>query len=104
MKQRETAGRREMKAPFSMRPKRGRIFRGGYTRVTPRNPVDGAHFIHYTVHYSIHYTMHSARTRVAYKINSVNWRGGHQNGYAPIRVHSSISAGRRLFFVFNLPL
>ncbi|EYC02365.1 hypothetical protein Y032_0100g3253 [Ancylostoma ceylanicum] len=28
-------------------------------RVTPRNPVDGAHFIHYTVHCSIRYTKHS---------------------------------------------
>ncbi|EYC45094.1 hypothetical protein Y032_0439g1500 [Ancylostoma ceylanicum] len=60
-----------------------RVFHSGYTRVTLRNPVDSAHFIHYTIH--------CARTRVGYQVDSVNC-GGRQNGHARIRVHGNISA------------
>ncbi|EYC07827.1 hypothetical protein Y032_0068g149 [Ancylostoma ceylanicum] len=45
-----------------------------------------------------------ARPLVACQINSVNWRGGHQNGHARLCVHCSLSAGRSLFSVFKLSL
>ncbi|EYC23403.1 hypothetical protein Y032_0015g2634 [Ancylostoma ceylanicum] len=56
------------------------------------------------MHRSVLHTTHCARTRVAYQIKSVNWRGGHQNCDACIRVHDSISADRPLFPVFKLAL
>ncbi|EYB81386.1 hypothetical protein Y032_0385g429 [Ancylostoma ceylanicum] len=80
-----------------------KFFVEGIRAYTPRNPVEGAHSIHYTVHHSIHYTIHCDRTLVEYQLNNVNWSGGQQNGHARIRVHGSISADRSLFPVFKLP-
>ncbi|EYC46041.1 hypothetical protein Y032_0410g946 [Ancylostoma ceylanicum] len=94
MKQRETRRKTENEGTVFHSSKAQTSFplRVCALNATPRNPVDGAHFIHYTVHYCMRYTIHCARTRITHQIDSVNWRSGHQNGHARIRVHGSISA------------
>ncbi|EYB81049.1 hypothetical protein Y032_0394g640 [Ancylostoma ceylanicum] len=74
-----------------------------YARIVT-NSCGCAHSLPYTVQHPIYSMIHWAKPLVACQINSVNWRGGHQNGHARPCVHGSISADRPLFSVSKLRL